>query len=1066
MIDQIIKQRYRIKREIGRGGMGEVYEAEDFNLNRTVAIKIMRSSLAEQERFRQRFQQEAQLAAQLNHPNIVTVLDFGVEGRQMFLVMEYVPISLRGYLKELYRNQRKTIELAEAADLVKQIADALHYAHQQGMIHSDIKPDNILLKPLSSGGQYTAFRALLTDFGLAKLVQGNTMSIKGQAAEGTYAYMSPEQFRGGEITPQSDIYSLGVMLYELATGRQPFQPEPRSLKEAYEAHVNIIPPRPSDIRRGIPPKLEEIILKCMAKDPRERLKTADTVAKALRVFQDMTPAAQSKPASAPALLNPDSLNSYVMRQSGFSQMPSQMPVYTPVAPLPSDAALDRLIVYAPKDQQPEPRIIEIYQDKLRIGREPDNDVPITDVKASRYHAQIRRGEDGYYLIEDLGSTNGTWLEKTRLKPNQPRLWMPDMKVRIGYTVFEMQYKRQISPSKRNTQQPTMRHSQAVPMTFEAAGMTTDRIAVTFAPEVVALEAGGRGSATLEITSQSSNVEHVQIHVIDLPTGWYSVSAEELKLLPNEKGSVTISFFPPRKSSSFAGEHHFTVRVTVENSTQAARVPARLKIAPFYGFEAELQPQRLQRWGRAALKLTNTGNIEDTYSISGRDREGLLLFSIYDSPARIHAGQSELLPLRVQTRLRHWFGMTRTYPFELLITSAQPDAKPVPQPGELLSPPILPTCAIAALTLLLMACIGATILGLSLLGASGARREALASAVAQTRVAEVTQGAGQFFGTATSDRVSNDELATQAANQQATQAGQMNSTQAANDDDMDGLTNQREAELGTNPRDPDTDKDGIIDGQEVLVHNTNPLLPDTDGDGLLDGVEIRMGTLPTKDDTDGDGLLDGVDPEPLVPRGPPTQPAAATAVCSSTIIGGPFTGTVAANLARVYLGPAISDPLVTAVERNRVVRVRGRSADAVWLRLDTPETRWIPSGTVMLNGNLCDLPDRSSERGSGTTGGVISYGQTQNNSILDEYGHSWSFFSNPGSLVHIELSSNFDNDLLLFDPQGSFAAQNDGNLLSIIDYTVTTAGEQVIIVRGTFGATGAYSISLQLTGGPG
>src|SRR5512134_1744127 len=252
---------YRIDRLIGQGGMGAVYEASDVRTNQKAAVKIMRPNLAEQERFRQRFQQEAQLAARLKHPNVVEVYDFGQQGRMLYLAMELVPFSLRSYLRHLYR-EGKIIDLNEALELGRQVAEALAYAHQQNMVHRDVKPDNILLRPSSSAGKYTAFRALLTDFGLARLIEGSTQSMHHPPA-GTYAYMSPEQLQGKPAKQASDIYSLGVMLYELAAGRLPFHPEPKTLAEAARAHMEQTPPRPSTINPSIPAEVEQLIMKCL-----------------------------------------------------------------------------------------------------------------------------------------------------------------------------------------------------------------------------------------------------------------------------------------------------------------------------------------------------------------------------------------------------------------------------------------------------------------------------------------------------------------------------------------------------------------------------------------------------------------------------------------------------------------------------------------------------------------------------------------------------------------------------------------------------------------------------------
>ena len=222
LVGQQIDQ-YRIDALIGQGGMGAVYRAYDVHLARTVALKVTHAHLSEQKHFQERFMQEARAAARLKHPSIVDVYNFGTLRGMLYVVLAYVPDgSLGAYVRDLQENGR-SVDLREMLELLAQVADALHYAHRQGVVHRDIKPDNVLLERLAgdeadAGGR---IRAVVTDFGLAKLLEGGLQSASGSFM-GTLPYMSPEQCLGGVIDGRSDLYSLGVMVYQLATGRLPF----------------------------------------------------------------------------------------------------------------------------------------------------------------------------------------------------------------------------------------------------------------------------------------------------------------------------------------------------------------------------------------------------------------------------------------------------------------------------------------------------------------------------------------------------------------------------------------------------------------------------------------------------------------------------------------------------------------------------------------------------------------------------------------------------------------------------------------------------------------------------
>ena len=264
----VLDNRYDIVRPLGSGGMGEVFLARDSVLGRDVALKVLRKQYAGDDEFAERFRREAMSAASLSHPNIVQVYDRGeTEEGASYIAMEYVP---GGTLKERILREGP-LEAAEAAGLGAQVAEALGAAHDRGLVHRDVKPQNVLLT--ARGG------AKVADFGIARAGSSATISRTGSVM-GTAGYMSPEQALGKPATSKSDLYSLGVVLYEALTGELPYtadNPIAVSMK-----HVNepVRPPR--EIDPGIPEGMNAIVTKLMAKDPEDRYADADELADGLR----------------------------------------------------------------------------------------------------------------------------------------------------------------------------------------------------------------------------------------------------------------------------------------------------------------------------------------------------------------------------------------------------------------------------------------------------------------------------------------------------------------------------------------------------------------------------------------------------------------------------------------------------------------------------------------------------------------------------------------------------------------------------------------------------------------
>ena len=252
LVGRVLDGRYRVDSRLARGGMATVYLALDSRLDRTVAVKVMHPQLAEDQEFVSRFIREAKSAARLSHPNVVAVFDQGADDEVVFLAMEHVAgRTLRDLMRE-----RGTLTAREALDLLEPVLDALGAAHAAGLVHRDVKPENVLL---ADDG-----RIKVADFGLARAVSGSHTTT-GSVLMGTVAYLSPEQVERGVADPRSDVYSVGILLFEMLTGVKPYEGD-TAIQIAYR-HVHDDVPPPSSIVPGLPVELDALVARATSRDP-------------------------------------------------------------------------------------------------------------------------------------------------------------------------------------------------------------------------------------------------------------------------------------------------------------------------------------------------------------------------------------------------------------------------------------------------------------------------------------------------------------------------------------------------------------------------------------------------------------------------------------------------------------------------------------------------------------------------------------------------------------------------------------------------------------------------------
>lgn len=334
--------RYQLIEQIGSGGMAVLYKAQDLELDRTVAVKVLRPSLVDDPEFLTRFKREARSAANLSHPNIVTVHDVGQDGPNThYIVMEHVPgQDLKGLIRE-----QGAFEVDDALAVVIEVCKGVGYAHRAGLIHCDLKPQNILVTPEN--------RIKVVDFGIARALSTTVDEETQEIVWGSPHYFSPEQAAGETLTPASDVYSIGIILFELLTGEMPFTGQ--DYQALALAHFTDSPPSILDVNPALPPELDRIIKKVLSREPSSRYRTADQLGRILQKYRDqgqqptgtftVTPSgAVSPPPSAQTVQSPPQSppqEAPAFRPRGLGERPEPESTIPSLPPLDVDRVMGR-----------------------------------------------------------------------------------------------------------------------------------------------------------------------------------------------------------------------------------------------------------------------------------------------------------------------------------------------------------------------------------------------------------------------------------------------------------------------------------------------------------------------------------------------------------------------------------------------------------------------------------------------------------------------------------------------------------------------------------------------------
>lgn len=686
--------RYQIDAFIGEGSTGTVYQVYDAALGRKTILKIIHPQLANQPGFTDRLTEAIQASAGLDHPGIVAIEHYAVTPERTYILREFITgPTLDRYARQQMaaqqQGQNQFISLNYTLRLVAQVADALAHAHRRGLVHGRIQPGNVLLKSLTRPDRSgdPPLRAMLTDFGMARLFAAG--DAYGEIAlENMRPYLSPEQCQGQPLDSRADIYSLGMMLYQLTTQQLPF--DPASLSEAHQCHLYEMPPLPTSVRPIIPEAVEAIILKAIAKNPAERYQSGAEMADALRQV--------------------------VVKPTDVAAVYEQ--------PTGSEAVGDYQIIVA-SEGEPD-QIITLDDEMVSIGAATQNDIVLPGKGIARQHVRLERVGEGWQVI-DLGSLHGSYLDSVQLLPDLPERWLRHQALRLGpYVLHWRPYERvEARPQPRMVSTETA--VSAEPQPIEA-------VSVTISPEQVAVTPGERVDLQINLTNRGNHVDHFAVQVDGLPTEWITLSEAGMQLMPGGRGHLLLTFHPPRHSRVTARNHTFrVVSISQANPTAKGSVQGMLMIRPFTRLRFDIHPEQLRNGGACHVRLQNEGNQRLQARVLGRDPADAIRFDGMQEQVIVPAGESREVILELLPRERPFLGATNYLPFEVLAQTDE-DEEPRIRPGQVEVRPLLPLWLPAVLSVLLVLCCT----GFFLLNSLWASRDAQQAVAATTTAAAAAE----------------------------------------------------------------------------------------------------------------------------------------------------------------------------------------------------------------------------------------------------------------------------------------------------------------------------------------
>lgn len=635
---------YLLEAQIGAGAVGTVFRARHSS-GRLAAIKLIHPELARERSFGERFMRIAG-ASRLSHPYAVPVEEVGEVSGQFFIRMD---LFTNGSLRTLLERHSELLPIAKGVDYVRQVAEVLAFAHGRGVIHRDLKPENVLCGRPAAGGSVDS--VAVVDWGLTQLIDTG-VTVVGGRAPGSPRYMSPEQCKGSGSDHRSDIYSLGVVLYEVATGLPPFRID--TFAEAFDKHVTTAPPPPRSVAPEIPAALESIILRCLAKAPEQRFQSAEEVASELRGLLGTVapqrlrvhvrlPDAGVTPLPAEPVQHKGDRQIVWRGEEGAKATPSVKPMppaaVKPAAPIappaltPSVPVAPGASVAPPASDQPPHKAPADQRGRVHIKGHAH------DLLDAGPTLPLGIGQKDPRAGGDKGARPASKSKRIQIVLDRTTLLLvPDQPVVLRVTLLN-------------------------------AGKTT---------------------------------EHFPLSVEGVPTSWVQIPHDPPQLNPQERITVPITIRVPKAPENRAGPYTVTVRArALLNPDEYATATGEWTVLPFASPSLTITPAKATTWRRSTYTLhaRNGGNAPARFVFAGNDEEQSLRYEFLDDPAlHLDNGQSADVRVRVRGKMR-WLGSNDTKAFTLradpvALTDGSPPVAiaPAMATGQLVRRALIPTWA--------------------------------------------------------------------------------------------------------------------------------------------------------------------------------------------------------------------------------------------------------------------------------------------------------------------------------------------------------------------------------------
>ena len=608
--------KYRLDVAMRAGYSGQVYRAVNTQSGADVALKVFKPSAAPQA-----MKAALQPLLSLKHPNIVQSLEIGESPSGLFLVTEFVQGGSLSTLLSRYSQENRQLEYPLALSLMRQAAEALTHAHGLGIIHGDIKPDNLLLSvPTTTTQLSRAYTLKIGDFSVSKIASDSAITQE-ELIISSPAYMSPEQCQGLPSDSRTDLYSFGILMYEVFTGLLPF--EVKNIGEAAIKHLYAAPRSPKELRSDLSSDLETLILRLLAKNPADRYANTGDVRDALQGMLER--------------IEPQGPPPTIIRGAG-----DVLPAMPMIADLPDKSDSPRVSVIDSFGRIV--KVLTLTNAGIRAGRLETNEAKLDDDLVSRQHLRVDwNGEQAY--ITDLGSSNGTFLSGLsgqRMLPHSPTPWSFRSSVSVGSYWLRLE-----AP--------------------EVASRLLVGVALDAASERLVLQAGSAGVVRVTVANLGRLVDHFNFRIDGIPSEWVRGPSDAVQLNPGVQTAVMLTVMPPRNSSATAGKREITVVATSrEHPENTASAKGTLTIEPFAQTTLALKPLRKSARTKTTFTahLVNNGNAKLNYALYCEEDEPQLGFKFAAPLLTLEPGEAKDVPLEVSAAFK-LLGGTQVRPFRVI-----------------------------------------------------------------------------------------------------------------------------------------------------------------------------------------------------------------------------------------------------------------------------------------------------------------------------------------------------------------------------------------------------------------